>query len=662
MIYALVGQQNCGKTTLFNVLTGSNQHVGNFPGVTVDQKAGYLRGRKNQLVDLPGIYSIRSYSTEEKVTRDFILDSKPDGIINVIEATNIERNLYLTLQLLTLRIPTVIALNMMDEVAANGWSIDIQKLSEQLGVPVVPISAAKNQGLSELVDRIADVAKNKILPSVLDFCPEGPIHRCIHGVMHIVEDHAQILGYNRRFCAIRLIEGDSDFADRLGIDQNEKEMIEHSVVEMESETGLERNEAIAEMRYDFIEAICSVSVSKKTENRGYIRSQKLDRLFTGRYTAIPACQIVMGLVFFLTFNVIGGSLQRLTERGIAFIASRIDYGLGNYGLNPVVKSLVVNGIFGGVGSVLSFLPVIVVLFFFLSILEDSGYMARVAFVMDKLLRKIGLSGKSFVPMLLGFGCTVPAVMATRTLPSERDRKFTILLTPFMSCSAKVPIYAFFSAAFFPGHGALAMTCIYFSGIIIGILVALLLKNVKGLSGNPVPFMMELPNYRMPGMKNVGLLLWDKAKDFITRAFTVIFVSTVVIWFLQTFDSRLNVVEHNADSLLASLGRFVSPIFRPMDYGDWRIATSLISGLIAKEAVVSTMRILLGGAGLGTLFSLRSAVSCLAFILLYTPCVAAIAAMKRELGSVKAAAGTVIFQCLIAWLVSFIVYLVCGFFL
>ena len=592
MIFALAGNQNCGKTTLFNALTGSNQHVGNFPGVTVDQKAGVIKGTDHQVVDLPGIYSIRPYTQEEIVTRDFILKSRPDAIINIVDATNIERNLYLTLQLLTLQVPTVIALNMMDELVGNGGSVDVQKMSEALGVPVVPISAAKNQGITELVDTLIDTASRRVTPKVQDFCPEGPVHRCIHAVCHIIEDHAQRVNIARRFCAMKLIEGEQDFFDALELSQNEKELIEHTVIEMEHETGLDRNAALADMRYNFIEKVCGECVVKAKESREHRRSMQIDKVLTHRIFAIPLFIAIMGLVFFLTFNVVGAFLSNVMSYAIDGLTLLADRALTAYGINPVVHSLVIDGIFAGVGSVVSFLPLIVTLFFFLSILEDSGYMARVAFVMDKLLRKIGLSGRSFVPMLVGFGCSVPAIMATRTLSSNRDRKMTILLTPFMSCSAKIPIYTLFAAAFFPGHELLVMLALYFGGILVGILVALVLKNTA-FKGNPVPFVMELPNYRFPSAKSVVLLMWEKAKDFLTRAFTVIFMATVIIWFMQTFDTRLNVVENSADSILAALGRLVSPIFAPLGFGDWRMVTALVSGFTAKEAVVSTFGVILG---------------------------------------------------------------------
>jgi ferrous iron transport protein B len=660
MIFALAGNQNCGKTTLFNALTGSNQHVGNFPGVTVDQKAGVIKGTDHQVVDLPGIYSIRPYTQEEIVTRDFILKSKPDAIINIVDATNIERNLYLTLQLLTLQVPTVIALNMMDELVGNGGSVDVQKMSEALGVPVVPISAAKNQGITELVDTLIDTASRRVTPKVQDFCPEGPVHRCIHAVCHIIEDHAQRVNIARRFCAMKLIEGEQDFFDALELSQNEKELIEHTVIEMEHETGLDRNAALADMRYNFIEKVCGECVVKAKESREHRRSMQIDKVLTHRIFAIPLFIAIMGLVFFLTFNVVGAFLSNVMSYAIDGLTLLADRALTAYGINPVVHSLVIDGIFAGVGSVVSFLPLIVTLFFFLSILEDSGYMARVAFVMDKLLRKIGLSGRSFVPMLVGFGCSVPAIMATRTLSSNRDRKMTILLTPFMSCSAKIPIYTLFAAAFFPGHELLVMLALYFGGILVGILVALVLKNTA-FKGNPVPFVMELPNYRFPSAKSVVLLMWEKAKDFLTRAFTVIFMATVIIWFMQTFDTRLNVVENSGSSILAALGRLVSPIFAPLGFGDWRMVTALVSGFTAKEAVVSTFGVILGvsteqlGIALHSLFTTASAASFLAFCLLYTPCVAAVSTIKTELKSGWKTVGIVLAQCLVAWLAAFMVY-------
>ncbi len=661
MIFALAGNQNCGKTTLFNSLTGANQHVGNFPGVTVDQKMGDIRDAKgSSVVDLPGIYSIRPYTSEEIVTRDFILNGHPDGIINIVDATNIERNLYLTLQLLELRIPMVLALNMMDEVRANGGTIDVKGLSKRLGIPVIPISAAKNEGVSELVSKAVDTAKNKVLPRVLDFCPDGPVHRCIHSVSHVIEDHARRVGISARFAATKLIEGDQQITELLELDENEKELLEHSIVEMEQETVLDRNAALADMRYSFIESVVKDTVIKCHESAEHQRSVKIDEILTGRFTAIPVFIGIMLLIFFLTFNVIGSFLSDLLAAGIDWLTAMVDHRLTVYGINPVVHSLIIDGIFAGVGSVLSFLPIIVTLFFFLSILEDTGYMARVAFVMDKLLRKIGLSGRSIVPMLIGFGCTVPAVMATRTLSSDRDRKMTIMLTPFMSCSAKIPIYAVFASAFFPSAAALVMITLYFGGMLVGVLAALVMKKTV-FSGKPVPFVMELPNYRFPSAKSVALLLWDKAKDFLQRAFTVIFLGTIVIWFLQTFDTRLNVVTDNADSLLASLGALISPLLAPLGNGDWRVATALLSGFTAKEAVVSTLGVLLGvgtaelPAALHSMFSPLSATAFLAFTLLYTPCVAAVATIKNELGSGWKTIGVVLMQCTIAWAAGTLIY-------
>ena len=659
MTFALAGNQNCGKTTLFNALTGSNQHVGNFPGVTVDQKSGEIRGhRGDTVVDLPGIYSIRPYTQEEIVTRDFIIDGKPDGIINIVDATNIERNLYLTLQLLELRIPTVIALNMMDEVRANGGSVDIAKISAMLGVPVVPISAAK--GVSELADRIVETAKARRLPAVYDFCDEGPVHRCIHATAHVIEDHAKAAGISPRFCATKLIEGDHDMERRLELDENELEMIEHSVVEMENESGLDRNAALADMRYTFIEKVVAASVVKCHESREHRRSVAIDKVLTGKFTAIPVFIGIMFLVFWLTFDVIGQNLSDLLSLGIDALTGLVGQALRSYGINDVVYSLVIDGVFAGVGSVLGFLPIIVTLFFFLSILEDTGYMARIAFVMDKPLRRLGLSGRSFVPMLIGFGCSVPAIMATRTLSSDRDRKMTILLTPYMSCSAKIPIYAVFCAAFFKEHRALAMVALYGGGILLSVVVALILKRTV-FRGQPVPFVMELPNYRFPSPRSVLMLLWEKAKDFLSRAFTVIFAATVIIWFLRTFDTRLNVAVDSADSLLALIGRAITPAFRPLGFGDWRVVTSLISGFSAKEAVVSTLAVLLGtnvadlSTVLSNFFTPISAVSFLAFTLLYTPCIAAVATIRRELGSAIATLGVVIMQCGVAWAVSFAIY-------
>ena len=662
MIFALVGNQNCGKTTLFNALTGSNQHVGNFPGVTVEQKSGEVRGVKNcSVVDLPGIYSLRPYTQEEIVSRDFIINQKPDCIINIIDATNIERNLYLTLQLLELRVPTVIALNMMDEVYANGGTVDVQQLSRLIGVPVVPISAVKGEGVSELIDRVVDTARKKALPGVTDFCADdSPVHRCIHAVIHLIQDHADRLGVSSRFCTAKLIEGDPELADRLELDENERELLEHCIVQMESESGLDRNAALADMRYSFIEGVVSKTVVKCHESREHARSVRMDRVLTGKYTAIPTFLAIMFLIFYLTFNVIGSALSDWLSLGIDALTGLVDRSLTAYGINPVVHSLVIDGIFAGVGSVLSFLPIIVTLFFFLSILEDTGYMARVAFVMDRPLRKLGLSGRSFVPMLIGFGCSVPAIMATRTVSSDRDRKMTILLTPYMSCSAKIPIYAVFAAAFFPQNRGLAMICLYALGIVMGIIVALILKSTA-FRGQPVPFVMELPNYRMPSLKSVGLLLWEKAKDFLERAFTVIFMATVLIWFLQTFDTRLNVVADSADSLLALIGQLIAPVFRPLGFADWRMVTALISGFTAKEAVVSTLAVLLGtnvanlSSALGSVFNPITAVSFLVFTLLYTPCVAAVATIRRELGSAVKTIGVVIMQCSVAWLTAFVIY-------
>ena len=660
MIFALAGNQNCGKTTLFNALTGSNQHVGNFPGVTVDQKSGEVREHKEcTVVDLPGIYSLRTYTQEEIVTRDYILNQKPDGIINIVDATNIERNLYLTLQLLELRVPMVLALNMMDEVRANGGTIDVQKLSDDLGIPVVPITAAKGEGVSELMDRAVETAKNRVLPKVYDFCAaNSPVHRCVHAVVHLIEDHAERLGLPPRFCATKLIEGDRDMADRLVLDQNERELLEHCIVQMETENGLDRNASLADMRYTFIEQVTADAVVKCHESKEHNRSVAWDRVLTGKYTALPVFFGVMLLIFWLTFEVIGQGLSDLLALGIDYVTAGVDGALTAYGINPVVHSLIIDGIFAGVGSVLSFLPIIVTLFFFLSILEDTGYMARVAFVMDKLLRKIGLSGRSIVPLLIGFGCSVPAIMATRTVSSDRDRKMTILLTPYMSCSAKIPIYGFFTAAFFTDHKALVMISLYVLGIVVGILAALVMKGTA-FRGKPVPFVMELPNYRMPSAKSVGLLLWEKAKDFLQRAFTVIFLATVVIWFLQSFDTRLNVVTDSADSLLALIGQWLAVLFRPLGFGDWRCATALISGFIAKESVVSTLQVLLGNAAITSLFTTRSAISFLVFTLLYTPCIAAVATIRRELGSRIKTVGVVLLQCVVAWLAAYIAYAVGG---
>lgn len=660
MVFALAGNQNCGKTTLFNQLTGSNQHVGNFPGVTVERKDGVIRGHKDvTVVDLPGIYSLSPYTNEEIVTRDFLLKEYPDGIINIVDATNIERNLYLSMQIIELNIPMVIALNMMDEVRGNGGTIKIQKMQQELGVPIVPISAAKNEGIDELIDTAISVAKERQRPKRMDFC-SGAVHRAIHAIAHLVEDHAERIHVPARFAATKLVEGDRPMLEQLSLSENEKDMVEHSVKEMELELGTDREATLADMRYTFIENLCAASVVRCGVSKEHARSVRIDSLLTHKYLAIPIFLGVMLLVFWLTFGVIGSFLSDLLAYDIAFITKIVSRGLTAYGINPVVHSLVIDGVFAGVGSVLSFLPTIVTLFFFLSILEDSGYMARVAFVMDKLLRKIGLSGRSFVPMLIGFGCSVPAIMATRTLSSERDRQMTILLTPFMSCSAKLPIYAMFTMAFFPKYRALVMILLYVGGMLIGVLVGLLLKSTL-FHGKPVPFVMELPNYRMPSPRSVGLLIWDKAKDFLTRAFTIIFVATILIWFLQTFDSRFNVVVSSADSMLASIGRWISPLFAPLGFGDWRAATALITGFTAKEAVVSTLAVLTGSStatlpmALGQMFTPLSAGSFLVFTLLYTPCVAAIAAVKRELGGAWAAIQVAFCQSAIAWLVAFLFY-------
>mgnify|MGYP000064139633 CR=1 FL=1 len=661
MIFALIGNQNCGKTTLFNQLTGANQHVGNFPGVTVDQKVGEIKEHKNcSVVDLPGIYSLRPYTSEEIVTRDFLINEKPDAIINIVDATNIERNLYLTLQLLEMQIPMVLALNMMDEVRNNGGSIDVMGMSEKLGIPVVPISAVKAEGISELVEKVIRTAEKKKYPKITDFCEKGPVHRCIHALSHQVEDHAQNLGISPRFAATKVVENDVEIIKKLNFSRNEFEMMQHSIEEMEADHKMDRNAALADMRYTFIEKVCKDTVKHPKESKEHKRSEKIDKVLTNKYLAIPMFLAIMMLIFYLTFGLIGAWLSDLLSLGIEQITDICDKGLTAYGINPVVHSLIIDGVFAGVGSVLSFLPVIVVLFFFLSILEDSGYIARIAFVMDKLLRKIGLSGRSFVPMLIGFGCTVPAVMATRTLSSDRDRKMTIMLTPFISCSAKIPVYSVFAMAFFKDHAALVMMALYVTGIVVSIFVALILKGTV-FSGKPVPFVMELPNYRLPSVKSVLQLMWDKAKDFLQRAFTIIFVATIIIWFLQTFDTRLNVVTDSANSLLAVLGRWVAPIFTPLGFGDWRISTSLITGFTAKEAVVSTMSVLCGTSmsnlpqTLGSFFTPLSAVSFLVFTLLYTPCVAAIAAIRREMDSALQAVGIVIMQCVIAWLVAFGVY-------
>lgn len=662
MIFALAGNQNCGKTTLFNALTGSNQHVGNFPGVTVEGKTGEIKGLKDcTLVDLPGIYSLRPYTQEEVVSRDYIIKQKPDAIINIVDATNIERNLYLTLQLLELRVPMVLALNMMDEVRSNGGTIDVKMMSDALGIAVVPISAAKGEGITELIDKAEQAASKKIKPIVTDFCADdSAVHRCIHAVVHLIMDHANNVGIPPRFCATKLIEGDKDLEKELALDDNELELLEHCIVEMENESNFDRNEALADMRYSFIEKVTALSVVKCHESKEHMRSVKLDKILTGKYTAIPVFIGIMFLIFYLTFNVIGSWLSDLLSLGIDKITQIVDKALDAYGINPVVHSLIIDGVFAGVGSVLSFLPIIVTLFFFLSILEDTGYMARVAFVMDKLLRKLGLSGRSFVPMLIGFGCSVPAIMATRTLISDRDRKMTIMLTPYMSCSAKIPIYAVFCAAFFKKYQALVMIALYVTGIILGIIVALIFKKTL-FRGNPVPFVMELPNYRMPSAKSVAMLLWDKAKDFLQRAFTIIFAASIIIWFLQNFDAKFNVVEDSSNSLLAAVGRFIAPIFKPLGFGDWKAATSLISGFTAKEAVVSTMSVLLNtstanlNTALSAVFTPLSALSFLIFTLLYTPCVAAVATIKRELNSSLMTVGVVIMQCAVAWLASFAVF-------
>lgn len=661
MIYALVGNQNCGKTTLFNQLTGSNQHVGNFPGVTVDEKIGDIKGqKKDAVVDLPGIYSLRPYSKEEIITRNFILNEKPDGIINIVDATNIERNLYLTLQLLEMHIPMVLALNMMDEVRNNGGTIDILKLEEELGIPVIAISAAKNEGVEDLIHAIQKTAGRRIYPKVTDFCEKGPVHRCIHAVSHQVEDHTDAIRMSARFAAAKIVEGDRDIISRLDLSENELELMEHSIVEMERDSGMDRNAALADMRYTFIEKACESSVIHCEESKEHKRSVRIDTVLTGKFFAIPAFLLIMVIVFWLTFGLIGTFLSDCLSIAIDYFTSFVDHGLSTYGINPVVQSLVVDGIFAGVGSVLSFLPIIVVLFFFLSILEDSGYMARIAFIMDKPLRKIGLSGKSFVSMLIGFGCSVPAVMSSRTLSSDRDKKMTILLIPFLSCSAKIPIYALFASAFFPGKAAFVMMGLYTFGILTGLLVACILNSFV-FRGNPMPFVMELPNYRFPSAKSVLLLMWDKAKDFIQRAFTIIFLGTLIIWFLQTFDSRLNVVTDSKDSLLAMVGMFIAPVFTPLGFGDWRAATALISGFTAKEAVVSTLGVLTGSSmsnlsiSLSELFTPMSAVSFLVFTLLYTPCVAAVATIKRELGSAWQALVVIIMQCVVAWIMACLVY-------
>lgn len=659
LTYALVGNQNCGKTTLFNQLTGSNQHVGNFPGVTVDRKDGPIKGYKNTLVtDLPGIYSMSPYSNEEIVSRNFVLDDKPEAIINIVDATNIERNLYLTMQLLEMNIPMVVALNMMDEVTGNGGTIDVNGMESMLGVPVVPISAAKNEGVDELIKHAIHIAKYQERPGRQDFCDEndfgGAVHRCIHSIAHLIEDHAETAGIPVRFAASKLIEGDSLILEKLNLDKNEIETLEHVVIQMEKERGLDRSAAIADMRFSFIEKVCEKTVVKPKESKERLRSEKIDRILTGKYTAIPCFIAIMAAVFILTFNVIGAGLQKLLEMGIDALTGAVDKGLSAAGVNSALHSLVIDGIFAGVGSVLSFLPIIVTLFFFLSLMEDSGYIARVAFFMDKLLRKIGLSGRSIVPLLIGFGCTVPAVMSTRTLPSERDRKMTILLTPFMSCTAKLPIYAFFVSAFFPGKGGIVMTALYFLGIAVGILVAFIFKKTL-FKGEAVPFVMELPNYRLPGIKNVAQLLWEKAKDFLQRAFTIILIATMVVWFLQSFNWHFNMVSDSSESILAAVAGFIAPVFAPLGLGDWRVVTSFISGFMAKESVVSTLEILFGSS-VSTAFTTLSAVSLLVFSLLYTPCVAAISSIRRELGH-KWAVLVVVWQCAIAWIAAFLVRMI-----
>ena len=659
LTYALVGNQNCGKTTLFNQLTGSNQHVGNFPGVTVDRKDGAIKGHaETDITDLPGIYSMSPYSSEEIVSRNFVLDEKPRALINIVDATNIERNLYLTMQLLEMDIPMVVALNMMDEVTGNQGAIDVNGMEALLGVPVIPISAAKNEGVDELVRHALHIAKYQEKPLRQDFCDkndhDGAVHRCIHAVIHLIEDHAEHAGIPVRFAATKAIEGDPLILEKLALDQNETEMLEHIVQQMEKERGLDRSAAIADMRFDFIERLCEQTVVKPKESRERIRSERIDRVLTGKYTAIPCFVGIMVLVFYLTFNVIGAWLQNILQMGIDAVSDIVDRGLTAMQVNEAVHSLVIDGIFTGVGSVLSFLPIIVTLFFFLSMMEDSGYIARVAFVMDKLLRKIGLSGRSIVPMLIGFGCTVPAVMATRTLTSERDRKMTILLTPFMSCTAKLPIYSFFVSVFFPGRGGLIMAGLYLFGIVTGILIAFLYKGTL-FQGEPVPFVMELPNYRLPGAKNVAQLLWEKAKDFLQKAFSVILVATVVVWFLQSFNLRLNMVTDSADSILAAVSSLLVPVFAPLGLGDWRICTALLSGFMAKESVVSTLGVLFGDS-IGSVLSPVSAASLLVFSLLYTPCVAAVASIRRELGG-KWAVGVVFWQCAVAWIAAMLVRLV-----
>lgn len=659
LTFALAGNQNCGKTTLFNQLTGSNQHVGNFPGVTVDRKSGVIRGHENTLVtDLPGIYSLSPYTSEEIVSRQFILDEKPTGIINIVDATNIERNLYLTMQLMELDVPMVLALNMMDEMRGNGGTVDINEMETFLGIPVVPISAAKNEGIEELASHALHVAKYQECRGRKDFCDEsdhgGAVHRCLHGIMHLIEDHAIQAGIPVRFAATKLVEGDNGILEALKLSQNEQEMLEHIICQMEEERGLDRAAAIADMRFSFIQHLTEACVVKPHESKERERSRKIDQILTGKYTAIPSFIGIMALVFWLTFNVIGAWLQGLLEQFIGWLTELADAGMTAWNVNDALHSLIINGIFNGVGSVLSFLPIIVTLFFFLSLLEDTGYMARVAFVMDKLLRKIGLSGRSIVPMLVGFGCSVPGVMASRTLPSERDRKMTIMLIPFMSCTAKLPIYGFFTAAFFPEYSGLIMVALYFGGIAVGILVAMIAKN-SIFKGDAVPFVMELPNYRMPGAKNVLQLLWDKAKDFLQRAFTVIFLATIIVWFLTTFSLHLNMVTESKDSILAGIAGVIAPVFAPLGFGDWRISTALITGFIAKESVVSTLSILFGTTtALTSLISTKAAAALLVFCLLYTPCIAAIASIRRELGQ-KWAIGVVILQCAIAWVCAFAMY-------
>ena len=661
LTFALAGNQNCGKTTLFNQLTGSNQHVGNFPGVTVDRKSGMIKGHPDtEVTDLPGIYSMSPYSSEEIVTRQFIIGEKPTGIINIVDATNIERNLYLTMQLMELDTPMVLALNMMDEMRGNGGTVRINKMEAMLGIPVVPISAAKNEGVDELIDHAIHVAKYQERPGRMDFCGEndhgGAVHRCIHAIIHLIEDHAKAAGIPVRFAATKLVEGDARIEEALKLDQNEKEMIEHIILQMEQERGLDRAAAIADMRFHFIHELVNESVVKPHQSKEQIRSSKIDKVLTGKYTAIPAFIGIMALVFYLTFGVIGAGLQDLLASGIDWLTVVVDDALTYWNVNEAVQSLVIDGIFTGVGSVLSFLPIIVTLFFFLSLLEDTGYMARVAFVMDKLLRRIGLSGRSIVPMLIGFGCTVPGVMASRTLPSERDRKMTILLTPFMSCSAKLPIYSLFAVSFFPDHAALVMVGLYFLGILVGVGMAVLLKGTV-FKGEAVPFVMELPNYRLPGLKNVAQLLWEKARDFLERAFTVIFMATIIIWFLQNFDLQFSLVADTQDSILAVLAGFITPVFAPLGFADWRISTALITGFMAKESVVSTLTILYGSsAAFASALTPAAAAPLLVFCLLYTPCIAAVASVKRELGS-KWAAVMVVNQCLVAWLCAFVAHLI-----